>query len=177
MGHYNLKRQAEILPDGTIKIPLTKGKFAIVDAVDADLDKFRWVTRIGGSKKINYAGRDTNNRIRVTMHRIIMSRVLGRDLLSTEMIDHINTDGLDNRRCNLRLATGSQNRANQSIQRNNTSGYKGVTYRKDTGKWIAQTKINGKRVHIGCAFDTAEEAHEAYCKKMVELHGDFFRPK
>lgn len=87
-------------------------------------------------------------------------------------IDHINGVQTDNRIANLRIATYAQNVANSVINRNNTSGFKGVSYQKTSGKWLARIKINGLKRHIG-SFDTAEEAGLAYQQASESLHGEF----
>jgi len=89
-------------------------------------------------------------------------------------IDHINCDGLDNRRANLRIATPSQNQHNRGAQRDNKSGYKGVTLDKRRGKWMAQIALEGKRRSLGL-HATPELAHAAYCRAAAELHGKFAR--
>ena len=87
-------------------------------------------------------------------------------------IDHRNNDKSDNRWSNLRLATGSQNQANRGLQRNNTSGFKGVSARR--GKFAAYIKRDGKKHTLG-SFDTAEEAHAAYVAAAPLFHGEFAR--
>ena len=87
-------------------------------------------------------------------------------------VDHIKNPITDNRICNLRLATHSQNMKNRKIHKNNTSGYKGVTWRKDKNKWQAQIKVNGKKYRLG-RFDCPKKAHEAYCEAAEKLHGEF----
>jgi hypothetical protein len=84
-------------------------------------------------------------------------------------IDHINGNPSDNRICNLRLVNQSQNMQNIKKFKNNTSGYKGVTWRKDTKKWTAQIWKNSKRYGLGC-FDSAEDAYEAYCQAAKTMH-------
>jgi hypothetical protein len=91
-----------------------------------------------------------------------------------KQIDHINGVRYDNRASNLRLATGSQNGANQSMHKDNKSGYKGVHFKKSHNKWCAEIKINSKKFFIG-HFDSPELAHIAYCKRAVELFGEFAR--
>lgn len=91
-----------------------------------------------------------------------------------EQVDHINGDGLDNRKSNLRICNGSQNRCNKGKPKNNTSGYKGVTWHTPNKKWVAQIAVNGKHSYIG-SFKTKEEAAKAYNKKAKELHGEFAR--
>ncbi len=86
-------------------------------------------------------------------------------------VDHINGNGLDNRRCNLRLATRSQNLANAAIPRHNSSGYKGVSATRN-GKWLARIRKDRVQRNLGI-FDTPEEAHAAYCEAAVSLYGEF----
>ena len=89
-------------------------------------------------------------------------------------VDHIDGDGLNNRRGNLRLATAGQNQHNKGLQRNNTSGFKGVRWRSDKGKWVARIDKDGKRRHLGY-FDTVEGAHSAYVAASMAIHGEFGR--
>lgn len=103
-----------------------------------------------------------------------MARMLDRELLDREEVDHVDTNPLNNRRENLRLATPTQNNANQNRRRDNTSGFKGVSYSKNAKKWMATIQIKGQRKHIGY-FATAEQAYEAYCKVAKEYFGEFAR--
>ena len=113
---------------------------------------------------------------RIYLHRLVMNAP------DKTEVDHINGDGLDNRKENLRIVTHQQNLANQKLSEANTSGYKGVTLdqrkKKDgtsmTPTWMAQTKHNGKRIYLG-KFATPELAARAYDRKMIELHGEFAR--
>jgi hypothetical protein len=89
----------------------------------------------------------------------------------TTLIDHINRDPLDNRICNLRLATHSQNAMNRVASKDCKSGLKGVHCNK-WGRWIASAKRHGVRYYLG-SFETPEEAYLAYCRKAKELHGEF----
>lgn len=86
-------------------------------------------------------------------------------------IDHINNIRNDNRIENLREVTHSQNQWNQPKKSNNKSGFKGVDFFKQTGKWRAQITHNSKKKHLGF-FSTPEEAHNEYCKAVV-----FYRKK
>lgn len=100
------------------------------------------------------------------MHRLIMNAQKG------EQVDHINHDTLDNRKSELRFCSYAQNQYNQGRRSNNTSGCKGVSLHKPSGKWQAQIALNGKTIHLGL-FATKEEAYTAYCNAALELHGEF----
>lgn len=86
--------------------------------------------------------------------------------------DHINGDTLDNQCSNLRTATASQNLMNRGKNSNNTSGYKGVTYNKNSRKWEAQIKINRQNKHLGL-FTDPESAARAYAVASKTYYGDF----
>ncbi len=100
-------------------------------------------------------------------HRLAWMYVYG-ELPSGEL-DHINRNRADNRIANLRLVTGSENKQNRSIQRNNKSGYRGVHWQARDQRWQAQIQVNGKIRHIG-SYKTPEDAYAAYCSKAAELH-------
>ena len=89
-------------------------------------------------------------------------------------IDHANGICDDNRICNLRDATQSQNLCNKRIQSNNTSGYKGVTWHKGAQKWMAAAAFKKKQYYFGL-YDTALEAYLARCAEVERLHGEFAR--
>lgn len=91
-----------------------------------------------------------------------------------EFIDHINGIKTDNRISNLRVCTMSENSHNQTKRKTNVSGYKGVSWFKESGKWRATIGINNKHIHLGL-FDTPEEAHKVYCKAADQYHGEFKR--
>ena len=89
-------------------------------------------------------------------------------------IDHINRNTADNRWLNLRSASHKENQSNRGVQKNNSSGFKGVGWDKHSSKWRAQICKNGKRLNLG-RFETAEAAYFAYCTKAYDLFGDFAR--
>jgi hypothetical protein len=170
----------------TISIPLTKGYSTTVSVVDADLAKSKWfslcakqTTKAHALKPPYAAHRQSHlpgeRQVIEYMHRVILARMLGRELIKGEQVDHINGDPLNNTRENLRLATSSQNLSNRRKPVNNTSGYKCVIWNKQSRKWQARTKQAGRIIYLGL-FDTPEEAHAAYCAKAKELHGEFWNP-
>lgn len=87
------------------------------------------------------------------------------------LLDHEDGDGLNNKIGNLRVLSSSNNLRKGKIPFNNTSGFKGVSYRKDTNKWTARTKVGSKYQSLGC-FDTKEEAFAVYCDKVQEISGE-----
>ena len=94
----------------------------------------------------------------------------------TDEIDHENTVKDDNRWNNLREATHVQNSYNKGVTSLNTSGYKGVSQCKKSGRWIAQLCVNRVRHDLG-RFDTPQAAYAAYCIGALRLHGEFARLK
>jgi hypothetical protein len=147
-------------------VPLTQGCEAIIDVEDIDVVQgFNWTAVKGG--RTFYACRMSRGK-HIAMHRAVISAP------SDKHVDHINGNGLDNRKANLRLATRSQNKHNAQRRVDNPSGYKGVRAYKDTGKFQARITSHGKQYHLGY-FPTALEAFEAYKKASAELHGEFGR--
>ena len=92
----------------------------------------------------------------------------------TDVIDHINGDGTDNRWSNIRAATKGQNQCNRRMSRNNTSGRQGVYYRQHRGSWAAEIWFNDKKQYLG-TFATKEEAVAARAAAERQLHGAFAR--
>jgi len=91
-----------------------------------------------------------------------------------DVIDHIDTDGANNRWLNLRPATHAENTANRRRNVNNSSGFKGVSWHAATGKWQAYIRVNYKRIHLGI-FDTPETAHDAYRAAATKYFGAYAR--
>lgn len=89
-------------------------------------------------------------------------------------IDHIDRDPRNNRIENLRQATHSQNHCNRSKQKNNTSGYKGVSWISRDKKFQTKIKVGEKHIHLGY-FNSAQEAHDAYIKAANKHFGEFAR--
>ncbi len=149
-------------------IELTQGKVTYVDDEDfVALNKFKWCAR--KNRKVFYAIRRSGNKTE-QMHAVIMKTPKG---LQT---DHIDGDGLNNQRSNLRVCTQSENRMNTGGYKNNKSGFRGVYWKAETKKWAAQITAGGKQFSLGY-FKTKELAHEAYCRACVKYHGEFARTK
>lgn len=139
-------------------IPLTKGKHAMVDDRDHKrLSKHKWSACFSGWGY--YAVRMEAGR-RIYMHREIMKTPKGKET------DHLNGDGLDNRRKNLRVCTRSENGSNRPyLASNNTSGSTGVTFYRRTGKWMAQMKRGKRNICLGY-FDKKADAIKARVKAL-----------
>ena len=90
-------------------------------------------------------------------------------------VDHVNGDGLDNRRANLRPASTAQNARNRSRPSTNRSGFKGVSWVRDRGHWRAGIKVDGRSLNLGSFADPVEAA-KAYDEAARRLHGKFARP-
>lgn len=152
------------------EIQLTRGVNSLVD--DADLEWLsQWKWSVSGSG--DYAERAVvvrprpNQKTRcIKMHRLILGAEPG------QFVDHINGDGLDNRRGNLRLCTKAENSRNRRIHTGNVAGFKGVT--PHHGRWRAVIKASGQRLSLG-VFGTREEAARAYDAAAMVHHRGFAR--
>lgn len=142
------------------------GYECFIDEADADLLNKHWTPIV--SPKWNTVYIKTGNNL--SMHRIVMERVLGVPIPKGYCVDHRNRNGLDNTRENLRLATQSQNLANSNTRRTNSTGLKGVT--RLGNRFFSRITVNGKYFHLG-SFGTPEEAHNAYVAAAKEHHGEF----
>lgn len=154
-----------------IEIQLTQGQIAWIDDCDADLAELKWYATY--NKAINgfYAQRSLNPGS-AFMHRVILSRMLGRELTRLDTVDHVHHKTTDNRRSEIRLASYSENMVNRPLLDNNTSGYIGVTWARDRSKWYVRVSKGHTRKHVGY-FDDLIEAALAYDKAAEELFGNF----
>jgi hypothetical protein len=152
-----------------IRIPLTQGFEAIIDDEDARLAEHRWYAQRDACEGLVYArrwaGTENGRQIPKRLHREVLAITD-----PSVIVDHINGDGLDCRRCNLRIASPAQNARNLGGPRkdNQTSPYLGVTFRH--GKFRARIQRDGRSVQIG-SFPSAEEANEARLKYESEIWG------
>jgi hypothetical protein len=151
------------------EIALTQGKAAIVDDEDFEfVSQFKWhACGRGGSRwyarrKVGVLGQP----VFLKLHNALVTPG------PAEVVDHINHDGLDNRRSNLRICTRQENGWNKLRPANNTSGFKGVSWHADRQLWRAVVHISRRQKYIG-SFDTAEQAARAYDTAAVALFGAF----
>lgn len=157
------------------KLRLTKDQCALISVLDyKDQHKHNRSAWWNADTQSYYAKRDvkiSGKRYSKMLQTEIYEHVHG-PLPSGKIVDHRNKISLDCRRSNLREADKSKNMCNSGKRRNNTSGYKGVTWDKRRSIWIAQIALNKKHYNLG-DFATKEEAYAAYCKAALSLHGEF----
>ena len=154
-------------------IPLTKGKFALVDPHDFfEVSQYKWTLKETRFNKYAYRQyKQEGKMVQILLHRFISKCPTGL------AVDHKNGNGLDNRRVNLRVCTQSENLANTS--RHSDRKYdlpKGVGYKADrkTNPYYSQITKGGKRYNLGY-FSTVDAAYAAYKQKSIELFGEFSR--
>lgn len=140
-------------------VPLANGTWALVDERDYErVMQFNWCSYSNG--RTTYAQSD-----HVTMHHFILQK--------QSEVDHINGDGLDNRRDNLRICTHSKNGMNRRKHRTKTSSrFKGVSFFKPLQKWRAEITIRPNRYYLGVFADEVEAA-KAYDRAAIEKFGEF----
>jgi hypothetical protein len=151
------------------EIPLTQGKVALVDNEDFEyLNQWKWF--YCKSRKTGYAKRSNGekrpNQRQISMHRVIMN------VPDDMQVDHIDHDGLNNQRRNLRNCTSTENKQNSQKHINNTSGYIGVFWEKRRKKWCAKIQANNKSVFLG-RFLLPEDAALAYDAAAGKYCGEF----
>lgn len=153
------------------QIPLTQGKFALVD--DADYERViamgSWQLHTNGcaAKKVRYYENKKISSV-LRMHRFIT------DAPKDMVVDHKNGNRLDNRKCNLRICTQAENRRNSLKSRNNATGYKGVTFNVKNQKYVSQIGVNYKHLYLG-SFICPIEAARAYNAAAIIHYGEFAR--
>ena len=172
LHHYRKVWEPIVFDDSpcVIGIPLSQGLVARISIEDIGLvSGFGW-SAARSAAGIMYAVSE-KNRERKLMHRLIAAAFLPIDTPNLQ-IDHIDGDGINNTRDNLRLATGSQNLGNTRISKHNRSGYKGVSWNIRRSKWRAYILGDGKQRSLGYYTDRIEAA-KAYDNAARELHGEF----
>lgn len=153
-----------------VRIPLTQGKYALIDAEDyRRISIHKWSFN-GKYAKRSRKKEDGNGPSTIYMHREVFSV----DHCSRDVqVDHISRNKLDNRFENLRICSNSENHANVGLHPCNTSGFKGVYFDKRLGKWRARIRrrVEGD-IHIG-SFDSPEGAAAAYDEEATRVFGEF----
>ncbi len=154
----------------SIRIPLTRGFETIIDEWDQELvSAHKWFARcsdIGryyACRSVRVDGKTKS----LYLHRFLLG------LAGGQHADHINGDTLDNRRANLRPATNRQNSANQRLRRGNSSGFKGVYWNEESGKWVANIHA-GHSIYLGL-FEDPRDAAVIYDRAALEHFGAFAR--
>jgi len=147
------------------EIKLTQGQIALVDDEDFErLNQFKWFANKNG--RTYYARRTPNingKKISILMHQLI---------INSSEIDHLNGNGVDNQRSNLRSCTHKENSRNKRKNKNAYSIYKGVSFMKSNKKWGSRIKCDYKSIHLGF-FILEIDAAKAYNNKAIELFGKF----
>lgn len=151
------------------RIPLTEGRFALVDDCDYDaLNKHKWhYSAVGYARRVLRVSECGYLNGRLYMHRAILNAQKGQE------VDHINFDKLDNRRCNIRIASSRQNKCHKPKPRHNTSGVKGVNWNKGRRRWVARISVAvGQSKTIGY-FRDKDAACAARSAAAEEHYGEF----
>ena len=156
-------------------MPLSQGKVAHIDPEDWPLvSRFKWHAHEDRSSGVprfyahtNVPRTATRPRTKLQLHRLVMNAAPG------VKIDHHSGDGLDCRKQNLRPSTDSQNQGNRGSY-TGTSGYKGVSWNAEKGRWRAGIYHVGRTRFLGY-FGAEDEAAEAYNREAVAIHGQFAR--
>lgn len=151
------------------RISLTQNKFALVDDEDYDfLMQYNWYLHISDGKE--YAARSIKipKRKIIYMHRFIIT------VSDKSYVDHIDGDGLNNKRSNLREVSNAQNQMNTKSRNGTTSQYKGVSWNKKCGSWVAFIRIKKIHTYIG-KFQIEEDAAKAYNHRAQKEFGEFAR--
>jgi hypothetical protein len=145
-------------------INLTQGKTTEIDDVDYPfISSIKWRTA-------NIRGKlyaiNSSKIYESSLHRLLLGASSG------VVVDHIDGNGLNNKRSNLRLCSNKENVRYQTLSKMNTSGYKGVSIHKQTQKYRAQIRVNNRLMHLGL-YTTKEEAAEAYNNAAIVHFGPF----
>lgn len=155
-------------------IDLTQDMVALVADEDYEcLNRWKWHAR--KSRNLYYAVRwdySGDRPVTVYMHNVVLERKLGCPLGDGVKADHEDRNGLNNQRSNLREATLAQNGSNRKLQKNNTSGYVGVSWNNGRQRWVARIKVNRELRYLG-AFVDPQDAALAYDAAAIKYHREF----
>jgi hypothetical protein len=159
----NKKYNAVTIKNGVVEVTLFNSD-SVMLCDEEEWDKYKntcWrVNRYG------YAVGTVDGKLNIPFHKLVLNS-------NDKYIDHINRNKLDNRKCNLRIATAQMNAINQGCSSRNTSGVKGVYLNKRTQKWVASIAINKKTIHLG-TFETIENAIRARKEAENKYHKPLF---
>lgn len=156
-----------ILPPNSKAIPLTQGKFAIVDKDDYGfLMHWKWCFNAQGYASRSQHVTGTRKPQIILMHRLILQTPEG---IAT---DHANQNKLDNRRCNLRFCNNSKNAMNRDGRKNKTSKYKGVCWHKENKRWRVTINANKHQIYVG-NYLLEIDAALAWNEAAKKYHGEF----
>lgn len=152
-------------------VPLTRGYEAVIDACDVPIVKcYNW--HVDAHKKHFYAAAGAvidGKPTRIRMHRLLSGADKG------QYVDHIDGDGLNNRRDNIRVCRQRDNMRNRKMPTTNSTGYKGVWWDKRINCYRACIRVDDKTMHLG-RFDDPSEAHKAYCEAAEKYYGEYSNP-
>lgn len=168
------------MQDSVMPIPLLHGLSATIDR-----DNYEAIHTVGLPNNLFWSGRicdhhwfakvkshtsyvvtKLSSHIELALHRVVL------DAKQLEIVDHRDGNGLNNCRSNLRIATCADNARNRRVNRATRTGYKGVAFHKETGKYEAYIRVDRKKHHLGL-FATAEMAAHAYDRRAIEAFGEF----
>jgi hypothetical protein len=149
------------------QIPLSQGKFALVDDDDySNLIQYNWYyikdCRTGYAVRHN----ENNHDLLIRMHGQIIRAPKGK------MVDHIDGNGCNNQKYNLRVCTRLENAKNRIKSNNNSSGYTGVRWMKSCRKWVARITVDCRLIYLGI-FPDINDAIDAYTTAAIKYHGKF----